>query len=282
MTSNIRFVFDNAADRATITASTTSGSLVAANVQAEERAAVWRSTTNGASTLLLEWTAAENVGAVCMAWTNLTALATVNVKGFTVPADYPATPAFSEDFSPDSALALGEFVFGVDPLVQSGASRARISSQAQCWLSAEFSVRKLLITITDATNALAYIEVSRLVAGPYISPVANVDSEGFNIGWVEQTKPARAESRDLRTESLGRWRRMLVDLKKLEPTSRNLILGIVENGLGRGCWVSAYPDDTEASNKQLHGFWGSLVQDSTMGLWQQDIWSAPLIFEEMG
>ncbi len=280
MTSNVRFVYNNAADRATITASTTSGTLVAANLQADERAAVWRSTANTSQTLLLEWDAAENISAVCMAWTNLTALATVQVKGFTVPADYPGSPVFTESFTPDSALALGEFVFGVDPLVESGAQRARVASQVQCWLSATFSVRKLLITIADTTNILAYIEASRLVTGSYITSVRNANA--FSIGWVEQTKPQRAESRDLRVESLGRWRRLQINLEWLEPTSRNAILGVVSAGLGIGVWVSVFPDDTETSTKQLHGFWAALVQDTTLGYPLFDTWSAPLVFEEMG
>jgi len=282
MTANIRFVFNNAADRATITASTTSGSLVAANLKLDERAAVWRSTANTAQTLLLEWTAAENIGAVCMAWTNLTALATVNVKGYTLAGDYPATPAFNETFSPDSALALGEFVFGVDPLVESGAQRARVASQVQCWLSAVFSVRKLLITITDATNALAYIEASRLVAGAYITPVRNVAQGGFLIGWAEQSKPQRAESRDLRTESLGRWRKLQINLYRLEAVSRNAVLAMVANGVGRGVWVSVFPDSTEASTKQVHGFWAALTEGAELSYPEMDIWSAPLTFEEMG
>lgn len=281
MTANIRFIYDNAADRATITASSTSGSLVASNMQADERAAVWRSTANTSQTLLLEWSAAENVSAVCAAWTNLTALATVNIKGYTVPGDYPATPAFSEDFTPDSALALGEFVWGVDPLVQSGAQRARVASQAQCWLSATFSVRKLLITIADTTNSLAYIEISRLVAGQYITPVHNAMQDGFMISWVEQSRPTRSESRDLRVDPLGRWRRMQINLALLEPVSRNAVLSMVANGLGRGVWVSAFPDDTEASTKQVHGFWAAMVQDAQLSYPLMDYWAAPLVFEEM-
>lgn len=281
MVANIRFLYDNAADRATITASTTSGTLVAANLKADERAAVWRSTANTTQTLLLEWTAAENISAVCMAWTNLTALATVQIKGFTTPADYPASPIFTETFSPDSALALGEFVFGVDPLVESGAARARISSQMQCWLSATFSVRKLLITIADTTNILAYIEASRLIAGAKISPVRNMGQSGFNFGWVEQMAPQRAESRDLRVDSLGRYRKLELNLNQLEATSRNAVLGMVANGLGRGVWVSGMPEDAEASNRQLYGFYGALVKDTNFSYPLLDTWEAPLVFEEM-
>lgn len=282
MTTKIRFVFNNAADRATITASSTAGALVAANMQTDERALMWRSTANTSQTLLLEWAAAENVDSICAAWMNLTALATVNIKGFTVPADYPASPAFSENFSPDSALPLGEFVFGVDPLVESGAARARISSQMQCWLSAMFSVRKLLITIADTTNVLAYIEASRLIVGAKISPVRNMSQQGFNFGWVDVSAPRRAESLDLRVDPLGQYRRLEINLYQLELASRNAVLGMVANGSGRGVWVSGMPEDAEASNKQLYGFYGAIVKpDPRFSYPNLDTWAAPLVFEEM-
>lgn len=281
MSANVRFIFNNAADRATITATTTAGSMVPANMQTDERAAVWRSTADSAQTLLLSWTAAEIIDSVCMAWTNLTALATVRIKGYTLAADYPASPEFDETFSPDSALALGEFVWGVDPLVESGAQRARLSAQVQCWLAASHLVRKLEIIITDASNALDYIEVSRLVVGEKISPSYTAEAQGFSVGWVERTRPVRAESGDLRVDPMGRFRRSKLPLEFLDAASRNAILGMIASGLGRGVWVSALPEDAEASNQQLCAFWGALVQDSEFALPLPDFWATPLVFEEM-
>lgn len=46
---NIRFIHDFASDSATLTASTTAGSLAPANMQRNEKAAVWRSTATTAT-----------------------------------------------------------------------------------------------------------------------------------------------------------------------------------------------------------------------------------------
>lgn len=281
MTSNVRFVFNNAADRATIAASTTAGAMAAANMQEDERAAVWRSTANTAQTITLDWSTAEVIDSVCMAWTNLTALATVQIKGYTLPADYPASPSFDETFSPDSAFALGEFVWGIDPLAASGAQRARISAQVQCWLAASYLVRKLEIIITDTTNVLAYIEASRLVVGEKMSPTYTAEAQGFLVRWVDRSRPARAESGDLRVEPLGRFRRSKLPLEFLDTASRDAMLSMIAGGLGRGVWVSALPEDAEASNQQLCGFWAALVEDSEFTRPMADFWATSLVFEEM-
>lgn len=54
---NLRIIYDNAADRATLTASTTAGALAATNLQRDEKAAIWRSTDTTA-TLTATWATA--------------------------------------------------------------------------------------------------------------------------------------------------------------------------------------------------------------------------------
>jgi hypothetical protein len=248
----------------------------------DEKAAVWRSSSNAAQTLLLSWAVSELVDSVCMAWTNLTGLATVRLKGYTVAGDYPASPIFDQTFNPDYAMALGEFVWGIDPLAVSGAARARVSAQVQCWLAASYSIEKLEIIVDDPLNALAYVEASRLVIGQKISPLVNADQNGFTIGWVERSKPTRAASGDLRVEPLTRFRQVKIDLNMLEATSRNAMLRMAAGGLGRGVWISAFPEDADTSNQQLYGFWGALVQDVNFSYPEFGQWAAPMVFEEMG
>ena len=63
---NLRLIHDNAADRATsIAASTTSGALVAAYLQNDFKGQVHRSTGTSV-TYTLTWTAGETVGAVAL------------------------------------------------------------------------------------------------------------------------------------------------------------------------------------------------------------------------
>ena len=49
MADNVRIIYDNAADRATITASSTAGVLVASNMQDDRKSVVWRSTSTSAT-----------------------------------------------------------------------------------------------------------------------------------------------------------------------------------------------------------------------------------------
>ena len=66
---NLRLIHDNAADRATsLAASTTSGALVAAYMQNDFKGQVHRSTGTSVS-YTLTWTAGETVGGVVSTWT---------------------------------------------------------------------------------------------------------------------------------------------------------------------------------------------------------------------
>jgi len=159
---NLRLIYDNAADRATLAASSTSGSLAAPNLQLNEKAAIWRSTATTA-TVTATWTTAEPVDSVALGWTNLTPLATVTVDLYNNEAD--TSPVSTTTVNPDTAFPLGEFVWGVDPLVMGGAQSARVATQAQVWMPTGASCKKVVITISDPTNPLGYVEASRLSIG---------------------------------------------------------------------------------------------------------------------
>lgn len=263
MTTNVRFVFDNAADRtSSLTATSTAGSLVPANLQVDERAAVWRSTTLAAQDLDFRWAADETVDSGGGFWSNLTPAATVRMRGYTVEAGDSGL-VFDQTVSPDTGLNIGNVTF-------------------QNWLAAALNIRHVKITITDAGNPVGYIEISRICIGKRIEPIRNMFQQAFTLGWKEQSKPVRAESRDLRIEPLGRFRSMKLNLGLLEQASRDLIIDMVNNGLGRGVWVSAFPENSTPSTRQLYSFWAALVQDTDFGYPNFDTWSASLVFEEMG
>ncbi len=262
MTANVRFVFNNVAgDTSSLTATSSAGALLPANMQADERAAVWRSTSLAAQTLTFQWAAAQTVDSICLAWTNLTAAATVRCRGYTNIG--ASGLQFDQTVSPNAGLSIDNVT-------------------VENWIAASAAIKELTILITDAANPDGYVEVSRACIGARIEPVKNAEQQGFSVGFREQTKPVRAESRDLRTEPGGRWRWLKLNLAWLEPASRDLILNMIANGLGAGVWVSAFPEDSSATTKQLHSFWGALVQEVDFGYPNFDTWSAPLVFEEMG
>ena len=260
---NVRFVWDNVAgDTSSLTATSSAGDLLPANMQADERDAVWRSTSLAAQTIDFRWAADQSVDSICLAWTNLSAAATVQCKGYTVEAG-DSGQVFDETVSPDTGLTIGNVT-------------------VQNWIDAAYDIKHLKIVITDAANPDGYMEISRAVIGARISPVNNASYNGYQIEWVEQSEPVRAESRDLRVDPLGRFRRLQMRLDNLEPASRDNIIDMVANGLGRGVWVSTFPDSSSATTRQMNSFWGALVQKVPWSYPLLDVWDAPLVFEEMG
>jgi hypothetical protein len=150
----------------------------------------------------------------------------------------------------------------------------------QNWIPASYAIKELQVLITDAANSAGYLEISRACVGLRIEPVWTASKAGFSVGWLEQSKPVRAESLDLRIEPRGRIRQLKMNLNWLEEASRDAIISMVENGLGKGVWVSVMPDVATASTRQLYSFWGALVADVLYGYPSPNNWSAPMVFEE--
>lgn len=83
---NLRIIHNNAADRATLTASSSVGALVPTNLKSDLKSVVWRSATAGAGTtptarLDASWPATEPIGGVALAYCRLTAQALMRVRG---------------------------------------------------------------------------------------------------------------------------------------------------------------------------------------------------------
>jgi hypothetical protein len=153
----MRLVYDNRADAATITASTTSGSLVASNLANNAPELVWRA-TNKQPTITLTWAAAQPVEAAAIAWTNLTAAATITFRVFTETAD--VTPAQTTTVTAASAGA---------PCVYSA------------FFPSGTTGKKVEVYISDTTNG-ANVQVGRVIVGPTLRPSRGVRPGGRAVG----------------------------------------------------------------------------------------------------
>ncbi|WP_170298783.1 phage head spike fiber domain-containing protein [Massilia eburnea] len=75
----MRIVYDNAVSRAVLAASSTAGVLAVGNLQADDKASVWRA-TGKAARLTATWANAESIGAVALPFCNLSPSATMRVR----------------------------------------------------------------------------------------------------------------------------------------------------------------------------------------------------------
>ena len=273
---NIRFLHDNAADRATLTASTTAGTLTPTNLKRNEKAAIWRSTGTTA-TITATWTTAEPVDSVVLGWTNLTALASVTVSLYAEAGD--TAPTSTLTVQPDSALPLGEFVWGVDPLVQGGAQAARVASQAQVWLPQAAMVKKVTVVIDDPLNPLGYVEAGRIAIGVRRDMQVN-PQYGVALGFVDRSNVTRAESGDVRAETQGIYRTLTLDFQFLEAADTTFLMRLASYSKSNAVFVSVFPDSSDVK-RQAYAFFATLSGNQSVGYAFVNRWTNSITLEEI-
>lgn len=277
MSNHLRIVYNNAADRATIAASSTAGGLVASNLQKERKSDVWRSTATTA-TLTLTYTTAEFIGMIALPFCNLTSASEIRVRTYTNVAD--AAPIVDTGFvSAAAATPLGLWEWGNVPLGVNAYSYGG-AIYGRVWFETN-PVKKVVIDIDDSTNTTGYIEASRLVAGAYFSPERNAE---LNPTWEmrESSKSERNDASDLITDIGTFSKKIGFSLEHMSPADRNSITNILKgNGMSRPVFVSLHPEHEDSSLEQLYQIYGKLPQQSTVGVPYWNTYNTTLEIEEM-
>ncbi|MBW5801200.1 hypothetical protein [Halomonas elongata] len=234
MTKNLRIIFDNAHDAATLSA--TSEALPITNTQRSGRSYVWRSTDLAEQVITGVTDGALSVNAVVVYQHNLTNLATVRVeliRNNDVVYD-------SGEMVASELIPLGEWQAGVDPW--GGSQLTELPNvQLSVWMPDIF-IDRYRITINDPDNPDGFIQTERFVVGSYYSPVFNA-SYGPQLDWEDSSEHKRTESGSINTISGNVFRRLTVDLNHLDSSDRSaLTLNALKSGKGGDVFVSLYPE----------------------------------------
>lgn len=272
----MRIIYDNAIDRATLTASSTAGVLVASRMQGDEKAEVWRSTGTTA-TLTATWAAGERIGGLGGAFSNMSPGTTWRVRVYTLPGD--TTAVFDQTFfvcpgqpfTPDTfsqPLGVNSFAFGG-------------SSTGAVWLPGIVVGRKLVIDITDTSNAAGYIEIGRMFAGRYFQPEETAE-RGAPLSVPSATQQTRSDSGSLRRDTGPSYRKLSVSLSWLSPTDREQLFNIARGaGLAYPLFMSLYPENADPLLEQAHEMWCCLVDTPQMAAPEYLRYATSLDFEEI-
>ncbi|TNC78542.1 hypothetical protein FHI69_04460 [Janthinobacterium lividum] len=252
---NLRIIYDNAADRAVLSASSQAGTLGPANLQREGKSVVLRSIGAGLS-ITATWPAPEIVGGVALPFCNLTPGATIRVRGY-IEVGHPV-PAFDTGVVPACEYArLGMWDWGALPLGLNAYSYGG-GTYARCWFQMR-SIRKLVIDLEDPDNPAGYIEAARLVAGAYWSPEQNA-SYGAGIAPVDSSSQYRNGAGEQKVERGVMYRKLSLALDHMTPLDRAELWRIVRgNGLSRPLFISLYPDSDDVELEQTHQVYGRLA-----------------------
>lgn len=252
---NLRIIYDNAADRAVLSASSQAGALGPANLQRDGKSSLLRSVGTDL-TITAVWPAPEIIGGVALPFCNLTPLALMRVRGYIEPSD--ATPAFDSGIVPACEYARlgmwdwGAISLGVNAFSYGGGTYAR------CWVPMR-SIKKLVIDLADSGNPAACIEVTRLVTGAYWSPEQNA-SYGAGITPVDTSSQYRSDAGGQKVARGAVYRKLSLSLDHMTPLDRAELWRIVHgSGLSRPLFVSLYPDNDDVELEQAHQVYGRLA-----------------------
>ena len=234
---NMKLLTDDLSSAATITATTTAGTLGPSNLKTNEPTEVWRATAKTA-TLTLTWTAAQTVDTVILGWTNLTDTATVVFSLFTNTAD--STPVAT------MTRTAGEKRQGI----------AELARNVQAWFSPARSVRKVTIVITDNANT-ANVEAGRVMVGAAYEMKLN-PTYGAELSFVDPSVVNRMESGAVRREPKKVFRRFSVSTGLMPPEDSAKLIQLAARGVGSPLFLSLFPDPSE-DHFQTHAFIGCTV-----------------------
>jgi hypothetical protein len=268
--SKLKLLNDEATASATLSASTTSGSLVVANLKNNDSAAVWRATGNSA-TITATWASSVSVGGAVLAWTNLASNATVSVEFFTETAD--VTPVATATGYMSATLPVDSNVFGVT--TGSVADAVGLNNTAQAWLPTNISVRKVVITINNAQA----IQVGRLVLGARHEMRLGA-SQGASLKFVDKSTIARTESGSIRSEGGTVHREMSVDLTLVNHNDSLALLRLAKMGRTKVLFVSLFADRAHEFFV-THSFVAVLADDLTHKIDNPFVAKTDMTFEEI-
>ena len=276
MANNLRVVYDNAADRATIVASSTAGTLVASNLSTDYKSEVWRS-TGLTATLTITWPTAELIGMVALAFASLSSAATFRVRGY--QNDDDSTPLFDVDGFACYGADFDAFPWGTVPLGVNAYSYGG-GAYGVLWTPVH-ACQKIVLDIADS-NPLGYIEASRLVCGTYWEPIYSAET-GATVGITDTSKNERTDAGDLRTDRGTIHKTLSFDLNVMPKEDRDALYNILRgNGMFKPVYISLVPVyDEDETGEQVFQIYGKVSKSASIKWAYADMFSTKLEIEEV-
>ena len=262
---NFRILLDDAATLASVSASSDLEGLPAQNVKTSEPTEVWRAVGNTAS-LTMTWTNPVDVGAVVLAWTNLTPFNSVKVQIFTEAADVlpidTKTVVAGKTFEPylgaeGPGLGADGYVYSnwsswfyVDTSSDLLEEQSPSVKSIDVWFDGHRVAKKVVITIEDTSNT-ASIQVGRVLVGRYYTLARNPKQVSFQI--MDKSLVSRTESGGVRREKKSLHRRLSTSFEQSSEADTLVFLRLAKYGAGHLVFISLFPTTTSVF-QQAHSF----------------------------
>ena len=245
---NLRIIYNNLADSATITASTTAAGFSVNNLKNTQKSSVHRSTGNTV-TYTLNWSTPQQVSAFALPATNLVAGATINIKGYTdqteasLVFDTGTKTACQEReiviYGKSAQATYVDFGFG-------GATKTSV------WLTQATTASRIVITITNSYP----IDCARLIIGSYWESSRQV-SRGIDTGFVDSSEITTTRSGNTYEDRKPIQETMRFDIEYIDDENRQQIQKIMRSwGSSALLYVCLFPDNSNPETTQTYSIYG--------------------------
>lgn len=259
---NLRIIFDNAADRATVAASTTASGSSVQNVQNDYKTVAHRS--NGPSvTYTLTWASAQSIGGLHLQG-NYTADATIRVRLYSDAAGTTLVADSGVQYAcPGLDLGMWDWT---QPLNANAFAFGGIS-KTSVWFPAHHSVRRAVIDVVDTNNPAGYIDTARIVAGGFWSPEYNA-GYGVEVSSNDTSTSSRNDSGDLLATRGTKHDVLKFSLENMPETDRGRLMQLLRNvGTAKNFFISLVPDSTSPVRVQDYMVYGNRSNASLRWDW---------------
>lgn len=271
---NLRIISDNAADRATLTASTPAGLLVAANLLSDKKSQVYRSTTTSA-TFTLTWTAAETISVVCFPFCNLSPTATMRVRAY-------ASDGTTVVYDTGTNLACAAPARRRRGWTAAQAASAYAYGGGNCawrWF-APISAFKLVIDIIDTSNLQAAVEAAaRIIAASYWAPTYNATAAPWKP--VDSTELYRNAAGDQMADAGTVRRELSIDFSLMPPADRTKLANILLDSRAYPILISVFPECGDAELERDNMIYGRRPEDSEIAIQFATAYGSKIAVEEI-
>ena len=234
---NLRILFRNLVDTATVTASP---ALASGNpesyLQDARRKKTARSTSTASQDLKFSWASAQRVNMIAHRYHNLTAAAQI------------AAPTYSDSaFTTSIAANAAANCFGYTGLDTNDIlteTDFRILKNSARYLTLATNVQSMKSVITDASNPDGYFDVSRVFIGEALTFTYNPPWGGVPLSFEDMSENIDMADGSIVTNKGEKRRRIDLNLEWVaEAQLPALLAGLRLVGKDRDIWVSCFPED---------------------------------------
>ena len=251
---NLRVIYNNLADAAAITASSTASGFSVDNLKNTQKTSVHRSTV-ATVTYTLTWSTAQSMSCVALPATNLQAGDTIKVRVYTNTED-PIEDGTALYESPVLQACAGRVTAlynktSLPTYVDFGFGGA---TKTSVWLPSTYQVKKLLITLTSTT--VTAIDCARIICGTYWQSTRQANN-GIQLGYEDLSEITTTRSGNTYEDRKPISETMQFDLEYLPDADRKQLQTLMRSwGSSALIYYCIFPDNTNPELTQSYSIYG--------------------------